>query len=147
MNTPIPSTPIDPPTVSMAFAPNTSPIAGQEGTPVTAGAIRERLQQECEHNVSLRVVDSDNRENSEVHARGELQLGVLIETMRREKYELSIFPPRVVMKTDENGNQLEPIEECIIDVPKGDSTAIMQTLTARYTSYCLSPLTYLSSLH
>lgn len=128
---PIPSTPIDPPTVSITFAPNSSPLSGTEGSPLTAGALRERLVAECEHNVSLRVVESENRESFEVHGRGELQLGVLIENMRREKLEFSVYPPKVVLKKGEGKQMLEPIEECFIEVPKVDATSIMQALSAR----------------
>lgn len=109
--------PIDPPTLAMTFSVNDSPLAGLEGKKLTSRMIRDRLMHEKEINVSIRVTDTENKEALEVAGRGELQLGVLIETMRREGFELSISRPRVLFKKDENtGERLEPIEEVQIDV-------------------------------
>ncbi|MFN7662354.1 MAG: translational GTPase TypA [Alphaproteobacteria bacterium] len=109
--------PIDPPTLAMTFSVNDSPLAGLEGKKLTSRMIRDRLMHEKEINVSIRVTDTENKEALEVAGRGELQLGVLIETMRREGFELSISRPRVLFKKDETtGERLEPIEEVQIDV-------------------------------
>jgi len=114
---PLPAVPVDPPTVSMTFSVNDSPLAGKVGTKLTSQQIAERLYQEMETNVSLRVLESaDRKEALEVQGRGEMQLGVLIETMRREGFELSVSPPTVVYRTDEKGNKLEPVEELTIEV-------------------------------
>lgn len=109
--------PIDPPTLAMTFSVNDSPLAGLEGKKLTSRMIRDRLMHEKETNVSIRVSDTENKEALEVAGRGELQLGVLIETMRREGFELSISRPRVLFKKDEvTGERLEPMEEAQIDV-------------------------------
>lgn len=109
--------PIDPPTLAMTFSVNDSPLAGLEGKKLTSRMIRDRLMHEKEINVSIRVNETENKEALEVAGRGELQLGVLIETMRREGFELSISRPRVLFKKDENtGERLEPMEEVQIDV-------------------------------
>ncbi|HYM73545.1 MAG TPA: GTP-binding protein, partial [Stellaceae bacterium] len=109
--------PIDPPTLAMTFSVNDSPLAGREGSKVTSRMIAERLYREAEGNVAIRVQENAAKDAVEVSGRGELQLGVLIETMRREGFELSISRPRVLFKTDEvTGQRLEPIEEAVIDV-------------------------------
>lgn len=113
---PLSSVPVDPPTIAMTFSVNDSPLAGQEGERLTSRMIRERLFHEGEINVSIHVKETENKDAFEVSGRGELQLGVLIETMRREGFEISISRPRVVMKKDESGKTLEPIEELMIDV-------------------------------
>ena len=100
----------------MTFMVNNSPLAGTEGDKVTSRMIRDRLLREAEGNVALRVTESDDKDSMEVSGRGELQLAILIETMRREGFELAVSRPRVVMQRDENGDLLEPIEEVIIDV-------------------------------
>lgn len=107
--------PIDPPTMSVTIGVNSSPLAGKEGTKVTSGFIRERLFKEAESNVAIMVKESDSKEAFEVSGRGELQLGVLIETMRREGFELSVSRPKVLFK-EENGQKLEPVEELQLDV-------------------------------
>src|SRR5437764_798218 len=109
--------PIDPPTLAMTFSVNDSPLAGREGTKVTSRMIVERLKREAEGNVAIRVRESDEKDSLQVAGRGELQLGVLIEQMRREGFELAISRPRVLFKTDSgSGQRLEPIEEIQIDV-------------------------------
>jgi GTP-binding protein len=114
---PLASIPIDPPTLAMTFCVNDSPYAGKEGKKVTSRMIRDRLLAEAESNVSIKVTETQNTDAFEVAGRGELQLGVLIETMRREGFELAIGRPRVLFKTDEaTGQQLEPMEEIQIDV-------------------------------
>jgi GTP-binding protein len=107
---PLKAQPIDPPTLSMRFSVNDSPMAGREGTKVTSRMIRDRLFREAESNVAIRVTESEDRDSFEVAGRGELQLGVLIETMRREGFELGISRPRVLYREDDNGNRTEPYE-------------------------------------
>ncbi|MBD5389279.1 translational GTPase TypA [bacterium] len=129
---PIPALPIDPPTLTMTFFVNTSPLAGRSGgKKLTSRMIGERLFKEAETNIALRVKQSENNESFEVSGRGELQLGILIETMRREGFELSVSRPRVVTKTDENGNILEPIEDVVIDVDDEFSGAVIEKMTLR----------------
>src|SRR5437763_2757153 len=114
--TPLPADPIDPPTLAMTFSVNDTPLAGREGTKVTSRMIGERLYREAEGNVAIRVSGSTEKDAFEVAGRGELQLGVLIETMRREGFELSISRPRGLFTADRlTGRRLEPIEEVVID--------------------------------
>ncbi len=129
---PIAAQPIDPPTLSMTFRVNDSPLAGTEGTKVTGRMIRDRLLREAEGNVALRVRESDDKDAMEVAGRGELQLGILIETMRREGFELSVSRPRVVLKKDEaTGEWQEPIEEVVIDVDEEHSGIVVQKMSER----------------
>ena len=129
---PLQAQPIDPPTLSMTFMVNDSPLAGTEGDKVTSRMIRARLYKEAEGNVALKVEDSPTGEAYIVSGRGELQLGILIETMRREGFELSISRPRVVFKKDEeNGQTLEPIEEVVIDVDEEHSGVVVQKMSER----------------
>lgn len=129
---PIPALPIDPPTLTMTFFVNTSPLAGRSGgKKLTSRMIGERLFKEAETNIALRVVQSANNEAFEVSGRGELQLGILIETMRREGFELSVSRPRVVFTEDENGNRLEPIEDVVIDVDDEFSGVVIEKMTKR----------------
>ncbi|KZD20956.1 translational GTPase TypA [Tardiphaga robiniae] len=128
---PIQAQPIDPPTVSMSFIVNNSPLAGTEGDKVTSRLIRDRLLREAEGNVALKVVESADRDAMEVSGRGELQLAILIENMRREGFELSVSRPRVVLTKDENGNTLEPIEEVVIDVDEEFSGVVVQKMSER----------------
>ncbi|MDR3518331.1 MAG: translational GTPase TypA [Azospirillaceae bacterium] len=126
----IPAQPIDPPTLAMTFSVNDSPLAGREGDKVTGRMIRDRLFREIEGNVALRVRETVEGDAYEVAGRGELQLGILIETMRREGFEMSISRPRVLFKT-EDGQRLEPIEEVQIDVDEEFSGVVVQKLSER----------------
>ena len=129
---PLASQPIDPPTLAMTFLVNDSPLAGTEGDKVTSRVIRDRLFREAEGNVALRIEDGASKDSFEVAGRGELQLGILIETMRREGFELSISRPRVVMQSDpDTGQTLEPIEEVQIDVDEDYSGAVLEALSTR----------------
>ena len=123
--------PIDPPTLSMTFSVNDSPLAGREGDKVTSRMIWDRLQKEAECNIALKISRLETSESFEVAGRGELQLGVLIETMRREGFELSISRPRVLMQKDENGGLLEPIEEVVVDVDEEFSGTVVEKLSQR----------------
>lgn len=123
--------PIDPPTLVMTFSVNDSPLAGREGDKVTSRVIWARLEKEAEGNIALRISRTENSDSFEVAGRGELQLGVLIETMRREGFELSISRPRVIMKRDENGQLLEPIEEVVVDVDEEFSGTVVEKLGQR----------------
>ncbi len=123
--------PIDPPTVTMSFIVNDSPLAGTEGDKVTSRIIRDRLLKEAEGNVALKIEESGDKDAFFVSGRGELQLAVLIETMRREGFELAVSRPRVVMKDDEAGNKLEPIEEVVIDVDEEHSGIVVQKMSER----------------
>ncbi len=128
----LPSTPIDPPTLAMTFSVNDSPLAGREGSKVTSRMIIERLHREAEGNVAIRVRETEDKDAVEVAGRGELQLGVLIETMRREGYELAISRPRVLFKTDATtGQRLEPIEEVQIDLDEGYAGIVVDKLSQR----------------
>ncbi len=123
--------PIDPPTLAMTFANNDSPLAGTEGDKVTSRVIGDRLRAEAEGNVAIRVTRTGDENTFEVAGRGELQLAVLIETMRREGFELSISRPRVVYREDENGNRMEPVEEVTIDVDEEFSGPVVEKLGKR----------------
>ena len=123
--------PIDPPTLSMRFAVNDSPMAGREGDKVTSRMIRDRLEREAETNVAIRVTESAEKDSFEVAGRGELQLGVLIETMRREGFELGISRPRVLFGQDEGGNRTEPYETVIIDVDDEHSGTVVEKMALR----------------
>ncbi|WP_428516127.1 translational GTPase TypA [Roseovarius sp.] len=126
---PLSAQPIDPPTISVTFGINDSPLAGRDGKKVQSRVIRERLMKEAETNVAIKVTDTPGGEAFDVAGRGELQMGVLIENMRREGFELSISRPRVLMREGENGEQLEPIEEVTIDVDDDHSGAVIEKLT------------------
>ncbi len=123
--------PIDPPTVTMSFIVNDSPLAGTEGDKVTSRVIRDRLLKEAEGNVALQIEESGEKDSFFVSGRGELQLAVLIENMRREGFELAVSRPRVVMHKDENGQLLEPIEEVVIDVDEEHSGTVVQKMSER----------------
>ena len=132
VTTPIHSDPIDPPTLAMTFGINTSPMAGREGTKVTSRMIRDRLMSEAEGNVAIRVTEAGNTDAFEVAGRGELQLGVLIEQMRREGFELSISRPRVLFQKDpDTGKTLEPYEEVQIDVDQEFSGIVVEAMSVR----------------
>lgn len=126
----LPALMVDEPTISMTFQVNDSPFAGQEGKFVTSRKIRERLQTELLHNVALRVEDTEDPDKFRVSGRGELHLSILIETMRREDYELSICKPEVIMR-EENGEQLEPYERLTVDVEENHQGSIMEKLGER----------------
>ena len=126
----IPAQPIDPPTISVTFGINDSPLAGREGDKVQSRVIRNRLMRETESNVAIRVTDTPGGEAFEVAGRGELQMGVLIENMRREGFELSISRPQVLFR-DEGGQRLEPIEEVTIDVDEEFSGSVVEKLAGR----------------
>ncbi len=128
VNDSIHAQPIDPPTLAMTFSINDSPLAGREGDKVTSRMIWDRLCKEAEGNIALKISRTDTTDSFEVAGRGELQLGVLIETMRREGFELSISRPKVLMKKDENGQLLEPIEEVVIDVDEEFSGTVVEKL-------------------
>jgi len=128
---PIAAQPIDPPTLSMRFAVNDSPMAGREGTKVTSRMIRDRLFREAESNVAIKVTESADKDSFEVAGRGELQLGVLIETMRREGFELGISRPRVLFREDEQGNKTEPYETVVIDVDDEFSGTVIDKMNIR----------------
>lgn len=122
--------PIDPPTLSMRFAVNDSPMAGREGSKVTSRMIRDRLFREAESNVAIKVTEAADKDSFEVAGRGELQLGVLIETMRREGFELGISRPRVLLR-EEDGQKMEPYETVIIDVDDEHSGAVVEKMNLR----------------
>jgi len=129
---PIPSKDIDPPTLAMTFSVNDSPLAGREGDKVTSRMIRSRLMREAEGNVAIRITETAGADAFQVAGRGELQLGVLIEQMRREGFELSISRPRVLFQTDpETGQRLEPIEEVVIDVDEEFTGVVIDKLGQR----------------
>ena len=129
---PLPAHPIDPPTVTMQFRVNDSPLAGTEGDKVTSRVIRDRLFKEAEGNIALRVTESADKDAIEVAGRGELQLAILIEQMRREGFELAVSRPKVVFSRDEaSGELLEPIEEVTIDVDEEHSGVVVQKMSER----------------
>ena len=129
---PLPSVPVDPPTLAMTFRVNDGPLGGREGKKVTSRQIRDRLMREAEGNVAIRIRDSEETDAFEVAGRGELQLGVLIETMRREGFELTIGRPRVLMRENpETGAREEPYEEVLVDVDEQYSGVVVEKLSLR----------------
>ncbi len=131
VESPLKAQPIDPPTVSMTFMVNDSPLAGTEGDKVTSRMIRDRLLREAEGNVALKVEESTDRDSYVVSGRGELQLAILIETMRREGFELGVSRPRVVLSHRPDGTMLEPVEEVVIDVDEEHSGIVVQKMAER----------------
>ncbi len=127
---PIKSTPIDPPTMSITITVNTSPFAGQDGDKVTSNMLRKRLMDESESNVAITFKENDSRDSFEIGGRGELQLGVIIETMRREGYELNVSRPKVLYKFKDE-KKFEPIEEVIVDLDQEFSSNVINTLNMR----------------
>ncbi len=127
---PLPAQPIDPPTLAMTFSVNDSPLAGREGDKVTSRVIRDRLLRESEGNVAIQVTEAEDKDSFDVAGRGELQLGVLIETMRREGFELSISRPRVLFR-QVDGQRQEPLEEVQIDVDEEFSGAVVEKMALR----------------
>jgi len=130
LNQPIKSSPIDPPTMSITITINNSPYAGQEGEKVTSNLIRERLLEEAESNVAITFKENEKKDSFEIGGRGELQLGVLIETMRREGFELSVSRPKVLYKNNQS-IKLEPIEEVTIDVDETYSSTVIKSMNER----------------
>ncbi len=128
---PLHAQPIDPPTLSMRFSVNDSPMAGREGTKVTSRMIRDRLMREAESNVAVRITEAADKDSFEVAGRGELQLGVLIETMRREGFELGISRPRVLFGEDDDGKRTEPYETVVIDVDDEYSGTVVEKMAVR----------------
>ena len=132
VETPLTAQPVDPPTLSMTFRINDGPLAGQEGDKVQSRVIRERLLKEAERNIAIHISENDDKDSFTVAGRGELQLAILIENMRREGFELTVSRPRVLFKTDETtGARMEPIEETIIDVDEEFSGVVVQKLSER----------------
>ena len=131
LDTPMKSTPIDPPTMAVTITVNDSPFAGTEGKKVTSTAIRSRLLAEDETNVAITFAESETKDAFEIGGRGELQLGVLIETMRREGFELTVSRPKVLLKLDENNKTIEPIEEVIIDVDEEYVSTVVDSMNKR----------------
>ncbi len=129
---PLPALPVDPPTLAMTFRINDGPLGGREGKKVTSRQIRDRLFKETEGNVAIKVKDSEEADSFEVAGRGELQLGVLIEQMRREGFELTIGRPRVLTRDNpETGAREEPYEECLIDVDEAYSGVVVEKMSMR----------------
>lgn len=131
VNNPIHTTPVDPPTMAVTVGVNDSPLAGTEGSKVTSRMIRDRLFSEAERNVAIRVTEAAGKDAFEVGGRGELQLGVLIENMRREGFELSVSRPRVLFQKDESGKLLEPYEEVQVDVDEPYSGIVVEKMSKR----------------
>jgi len=129
---PLPATPVDPPTLAMTFRINDGPLGGREGKKVTSRQIRDRLLREAEGNVAIKITESQETEAFEVAGRGELQLGVLIETMRREGFELTIGRPRVLTRENpETGAKEEPVEEVLVDVDEPYAGVVVEKLSRR----------------
>ena len=132
VSAPIPAQPVDPPTLAMVFSINDSPMAGRDGTKLTSRVIRTRLMAEAEGNVAIRVRDAEDGNGFEVAGRGELQLGVLIETLRREGFEMSVSRPRVLTREDPDTAQLqEPFEDVLVDVDEEYSSAVVEAISKR----------------
>ncbi|MTI09487.1 translational GTPase TypA [Curvivirga aplysinae] len=127
----LPSRPISPPTMSMTISVNDSPLAGQDGDKLTSRMIQDRLEKEAEVNIAIRVTPSEAKDALEVAGRGELQLGVLIETLRREGFELTVGPPRVLFQKDDNGTTLEPMEEAQVDVDDEFTGVVVEKMGLR----------------
>jgi len=128
VDTAIPAQPIDPPTITVTFGINDSPLAGRDGKKVQSRVIRERLMKESEVNVAIKIADTPGGDAFEVSGRGELQMGVLIENMRREGFELSISRPQVIF-TEQDGQRMEPVEEVTIDVDDEYTGSVVEKLT------------------
>ena len=131
VNEPIPATPIDPPTMSITITVNTSPLAGTEGKKLTSTQIRDRLLQEAQNNVGITFSENNGNDSFVVSGRGELMLEILLTQMRREGFEMTVSPPKVLYKTDENGNKLEPIEEITMDLDEEHSSKVIDSMNRR----------------
>ena len=131
INEPIPATPIDPPTMSIKVTVNSSPLAGTEGKKLTSTQIRDRLILEAQNNVGITFSENKNNDTFEISGRGELMLEILLTQMRREGFEMTISPPKVLFKKDENGNKLEPIEEITMDLDEEHSSKVIDSMNRR----------------
>ena len=131
VNEPIEATPIDPPTMSITITVNTSPLAGTEGKKLTSTQIRDRLIQEAQNNVGITFSENEGNDSFVVSGRGELMLEILLTQMRREGFEMTVSPPKVLYKKDENGNKLEPIEEITMDLDEEHSSKIIDSMNRR----------------
>jgi GTP-binding protein len=131
LNEPIPATPIDPPTMSITISVNSSPLAGTEGKKLTSTQIRDRLVQEAQNNVGITFSQNANVDSFVISGRGELMLEILLTQMRREGFEMTVSPPKVLYKQDENGNKLEPIEEITVDLDEEFSSKIIDSMNRR----------------
>jgi GTP-binding protein len=128
---PIDATPIDPPTMSIKVTVNSSPLAGTEGNKLTSTQIRERLINEAQNNVGIIFSENENKDSFEISGRGELMLEILLTQMRREGYEMTVSPPKVLYKKDSSGKKLEPIEEVTIDIDEEHSSRIIDSMNRR----------------
>jgi GTP-binding protein len=128
---PLPTVTVDPPTVSMRFIATDSPLRGRDGDKVTSRQLRERLMREARANVALHVLETEAPDQLEVRGRGLLHLGILIEEMRRQGYEFSVAMPQVIEQTGENGERLEPLEDCVVDVTETYSGKVIELLGGR----------------
>ena len=131
INDPIDATPIDPPTMSITITVNSSPLAGTEGKKLTSTQIRERLILEAENNVGINFEENENKDAFVISGRGELMLEILLTQMRREGFEMTVSPPKVLIKKDDQGNKLEPIEEITVDVDEEYSSKIIDSMNRR----------------
>jgi len=131
VNDPIKATPIDPPTMSITITVNTSPLAGTEGKKLTSTQIRDRLLQEAQNNVGITFTENEGNDSFVVSGRGELMLEILLTQMRREGFEMTVSPPKVLYKKDENNNKLEPIEEITMDLDEEYSSRIIDSMNRR----------------
>jgi GTP-binding protein len=131
VNDPIPATPIDPPTMSITISVNSSPLAGTEGKKLTSTQIRDRLVTEAQNNVGITFSQNDNVDSFVISGRGELMLEILLTQMRREGFEMTVSPPKVLYQKDENGNKLEPIEEITVDLDEEFSSKIIDSMNRR----------------
>ncbi len=131
VDTPIQATPIDPPTMSIKITVNSSPLAGTEGKKLTSTQIRERLVQEARNNVGISFSENENKDSFEISGRGELMLEILLTQMRREGFEMTVSPPRVLFKKNENGEKLEPTEEITMDLDEEFSSKVIDSMNKR----------------
>ena len=131
MNKPINATPIDPPTMSITITVNSSPLAGTEGKKLTSTQIRERLISEAENNVGITFEENKNKDSFVINGRGELMLEILLTQMRREGFEMTVSPPKVLIKQNKNGEKQEPIEEITMDLDEDYSSKIIDSMNRR----------------
>ena len=128
---PVPTVPQSPPVISMTFGPNDSPLAGRDGSKLTSSLIKERLMKEVENNVTLQLQPAHDSESVNVQGRGELQIGILVETMRREGFELTVSPPNVLSTKNEDGKNVEPWEEVVVDIDPEMQGIVIEQMTTR----------------